>query len=147
MIIYNIKHIYKISLLALTIFAFVGCNVDNDDPVVVDIIRNIEATMAMQGDIIAIDDNASSYDLVINFSDALPSYGTIEYTIDGVAGSVSANTGDTSVSIPLDYGIGVNFHDVTLVGFYVVNAEARNVRPSIGGTTATRVVKQGFISI
>lgn len=141
------KHIYKISLLVLTIFAFVGCNVDNDDPVVNDIIRNIEASMAMQGDIIAINDDASSYDLVINFSDALPSYGTIEYTVDGVAGSVSANTGDTSVSIPLEYGMGVNFHDVALVGFYVVNADARNVRPSIGGTTSTRVVKQGYLKV
>lgn len=140
------KHIYKISLLALTIFAFVGCNVDDDDPAVINVITNIEASLVMQGDIIAIDDNASSYDLVINFSQALPSYGSIEYSVDGVAGSVSANTGDTSVTIPLDYGIGVNFHDVVLVGFYVVNADARDVRPVLTGTTVTRVIKQGYFS-
>lgn len=140
------KHIYKISLLALTIFAFVGCNVDDDDPVVVDVVRTLEATMAMQGDIIAIADDASSYDVVINFSDALPSYGSIEYTVDGVSGSVSANTGDTSVTISLDYGLGVNFHDVTLDGFHVVNAQARNVLPVITGTSATRIVKQGFFT-
>ncbi len=119
------KHIYKISLLALTIFAFVGCNVDDDDPAVINVITNIEASLVMQGDIIAIDDNASSYDLVINFSQALPSYSSIEYTVDGVAGSVTGNTGDTSVTIPLDYGLGVNFHDVVLVGFYVVNIKRR----------------------
>ena len=141
------KYIYKAAIITLAVFAFTSCQVDDDDPVVVVPKTDIEATLANQADIIAIDDGLSSYALVVNFSEALPDYGTIEYTVDGVAGSVSGNTGDTSVSIPLDFGFGVNFHDVTLVGFYVVNADANNFLPSIEGTTATRVIKQGFIEI
>ena len=141
------KYIYKLSFLALAIFAFTGCNVDDDDPQFITAKRTLEAALAQQSAIIAISDSDSSYDLVVNFSEALPSYASIEYSVDGVTSSVSANTGDTSVSIPLDYGVGVNFHDVSLIGFHVVNADARNYIPTIGGVSATRVVKQGFLAI
>ena len=141
------KYIYKAAIITLAVFAFTSCQVDDDDPIVVVPKTSIEASFAVQGDIIAIDDNAGSYDLVINFSEALPDYGTIEYTVDGVTASVSGNSGDTSVTIPLDFGFGINFHDVSLVGFYMVNADANNYSPSLDGITATRVVKQGFIQI
>ena len=141
------KYIYKAAIITLALFAFTSCQVDDDDPIVVVAKTDIDASFAVQGDIIAIADNVSEYNLVIDFTAPLPDYGTIEFTVDGVSGSVSGNTGDTSVSIPLDFGLGVNFHDVELVGFYVVNADANNFLPSLEGITSTRVVKQGFIQI
>ena len=80
---------------------------------------------------------------MVNFSEALPSYSSIEYSVDGELGSVR-NTGDTSVSIPLNFEVGVNFRDVSIVGFHVVNADARNILPSISGLTTTKVMKQGY---
>ena len=103
------KNIYKIIPFALLIFALIGCNVDDDDPVTVAEKRSLEASLETQAEIIAIDDNLTSYELVVNFSEALPSYSSIEYTVDSELGSVSGNTGDTSVSIPLNFEVGVNF--------------------------------------
>ena len=45
------------------------------------------------------------------------------------------------------FEIGVNFRDVSIVGFHVVNANARNILPSISGLTTTKVMKQGYIAI
>ena len=63
------KHIYKLSIVLLAVFTFVGCNVDDDDAVSVLPQKLITASLANQGDIIGIPDNATSYDLVINFSE------------------------------------------------------------------------------
>ena len=139
------KYIYKIIPFAILTFALTGCNVDDDDPVTVAEKRSLEASLGVQTEIIAIDDNLTSYELVVNFSEALPSYSSIEYTVDGELGSVSGNTGDTSVSIPLNFEVGVNFRDVSIVGFHVVNADARNILPSISGLTTTKVMKQGTV--
>ena len=128
-------------------FTFSSCNVDDDDPVTVAEKRSLKADFETQAEIIAIDDNLTSYELVVNFSEALPSYSSIEYTVDGELGSVSGNTGDTSVSIPLNFEVGVNFLDVSIVGFHVVNADARNILPSISGLTTTKVMKQGYIAV
>ena len=141
------RFIYKITILTLAVFTFSSCNVDDDDPVTVAEKRSLEASLETQTEIIAIDDNLTSYELVVNFSEALPSYSSIEYTVDGELGSVSGNTGDTSVSIPLNFEFGVNFRDVSIVGFHVVNADARNILPSISGLTTTKVMKQGYIAI
>ena len=141
------KYIYKIIPFAILTFALTGCNVDDDDPVRVAEKRSLEASLETQAEIIAIDDNLTSYELVVNFSEALPSYSSIEYTVDGELGSVSGNTGDTSVSIPLNFEVGVNFRDVSIVGFHVVNADARNILPSISGLTTIKVMKQGYIAI
>lgn len=137
--------IYKIVPFALLIFGFIGCNVDDDDPITVVEKRSLEASLEMQQEIIAIDDNLTSYELVVNFSEALPSYSSIEYTVDGELGSVSGNTGDTSVTIPLNFEVGVNFRDVSIVEFHIVNADARNILPSISGLTTTKVMKEGVV--
>jgi len=99
------KYIYKLSLLTLVIFAFTSCNVDDDDPVTAPIIRELVASAADQNDVIGVPNDTESYDFVIQFSEALPSYSSIEYSVDGVTSSVNANTGATSVTIPLTFGI------------------------------------------
>ena len=66
--------------------------------------------------------------------------------MDGELGSVSGNTGDV-VTIPLNFEVGVNFRDMRIVEFHVVNADARNILPSISGLTTTKVMKQGYIAI
>jgi hypothetical protein len=68
------KHIYKLSIVLLAVFTFVGCNVDDDDAVSVLPMKELTASLAQQVDIIGVEDNATSYDLVINFSEDLPSY-------------------------------------------------------------------------
>ena len=47
----------------------------------------------------------------------------------------------------MNFEIGVNFCDVSIVGFHVVNADARNILPSISRLTTTKVMKQGYIAI
>ena len=138
------KHIYKISIVLLSVFTFIGCNVDDDEAVSIIPEKSLTATLVDQRAVIAVPDDTSSYDLVINFSEALPSYATIEYSIDGSVTSASKNTGDTSLTIPITFGLGENFHDVVISDFIVVNASERNFLPSILGNTTVRVIKQGF---
>jgi len=141
------KHIYKLSIVLLAVFTFVGCNVDDDDAVSVLPQKLITASLANQGDIIGIPDNATSYDLVINFSEDLPSYSTIEYSLDGGATmSSSSSTGDNSLVITIDFAASDNFHDIDLSDFIVVNASARNFTTGISGNTSARIMRQGFFS-
>ena len=141
------KHIYKLSIVLLAVFTFVGCNVDDDDAVSVLPQKLITASLANQGDIIGIPDNATSYDLVINFSEDLPSYSTIEYSLDGGATmSSSSSTGDNSLVITIDFAATDNFHDIDLSDFIVVNASARNFTTGISGNTSARIMRQGFFS-
>jgi len=141
------KHIYKLSIVLLAVFTFVGCNVDDDDAVSVLPQKLITASLANQVDIIGIPDNATSYDLVINFSEDLPSYSTIEYSLDGGATmSSSSSTGDNSLVITIDFAASDNFHDIDLSDFIVVNASARNFTTGISGNTSARIMRQGFFS-
>jgi hypothetical protein len=141
------KNIYKISFVLLSFFAFIGCNVDDDDQEMVLPTKSISASFEKQVQIIAIPDNASSYDLVINFSEELPSYSSVEYSIDGGASAtVSASTGDSSVTIPITFALTDNFHDVDISDFIVVNSQARNFTSSIVGNTTVRVMRQGYFT-
>ena len=141
------KHIYKLSIVLLAVFTFVGCNVEDGDAVSVLPQKMITASLANQGDIIGIPDNATSYDLVINFSEDLPSYSTIEYSLDGGATmSSSSSTGDNSLVITIDFAASDNFHDIDLSDFIVVNASARNFTTGISGNTSARIMRQGFFS-
>lgn len=141
------KNIYKLSIVLLSIFTFIGCNVDDDDQVTVLPNKAIFASLDVQSNLIAISDDATSYDLVINFSEALPSYSTIEYSLDGEAStSVSASTGDISVAIPIEFAATDNYHDVDLSDFIVVNSQARRFTPSIDGVSSVRIVRQSYWS-
>ena len=140
------KHIYKFSIILLAVFTFIGCNVDDDDAVTVLPMKELTASLVNQLDIIGIADNATSYDLVISFSEALPSYSTIEYSLDGVTTSSSASSGDDTLVISIPFGSNDNFHDINLSDFIVVNASARNFTTSISGNTSVRLIRQGFFS-
>jgi len=141
------KNIHKISILLLSVFTFIGCNVDDDDQQMVLPVKNISASLENQAQIIGIPDNATSYDLVINFSEELPSYSSIEYSLDGGAPStVSASTGDSSVTIPITFAATDNYHDVDISDFIVVNAQARNFTPTITGNKTVRVMRQGYFT-
>ena len=141
------KHIYKLSIVLLAVFTFIGCNVDDDDAVTVLPMKELTASLVNQGDIIGVADDATSYDLVISFSEALPSYSTIEYSLDGGATtSSSASTGDNTLVISVDFAPTDNFHDVDLSDFIVVNAAARNFTTSLTGKSSVRIMRQGFFS-
>jgi hypothetical protein len=139
------KYIYKFSILTLAIIAFVGCNVDDDDPIVVDPARSLTASSVEQSTTIPVANDATNYDLVINFSQALPSYSSIEYTFDGETRTASANSGATSVTIPVSFGLTDAFHDIVLVDFIMVNASGLNYLPTIDGTTSFKVMKEGAV--
>ena len=141
------KHIYKLSIVLLAVFTFVGCNVDDDDAVSVLPMKELTASLAQQVDIIGVEDDATSYDLVINFSEDLPSYSSIEYSLDGGATTISsASTGDNTLVISVDFEPTDNFHDIILSDFIVVNAAARNFTTSLTGKTSVRLMRQGFFS-
>lgn len=140
------KHIYKLSIILLSVFTFIGCNVDDDEPITVRADKSLTASLADQRTTVAIADDATSYDLVINFSESLPSYATIEYSIDGTTNSASKNTGDNSLTIPIPFALGENSHDVILSDFILVNASARGFVTSIDGTTTITIAKQGFFT-
>ena len=63
------KHIYKLSVVLLAVFTFVGCNVDDDDAISVLPMKELTASLEQQVDIIGVEDNATSYDLIIKFSE------------------------------------------------------------------------------
>ncbi len=141
------KHIYKFSIVLLAVFTFIGCNVDDDDAITVLPMKELTASLDQQVDIIAVSDNATSYDLVINFSEDLPSYSTIEYSLDGGATtSSSASTGDNTLVISVDFAATDNFHDVDLSDFIVVNAAARRFTTSLSGNTSVRIMRQGYFT-
>tara|TARA_B100000787_G_scaffold29375_1_gene19560 strand:- start:7276 stop:8046 length:771 start_codon:yes stop_codon:yes gene_type:complete len=141
------KHIYKFSIVLLAVFTFIGCNVDDDDAVTVLPMKELTASLSQQVDIIGVPDDATSYDLVISFSEALPSYSTIEYSLDGGATtSSSASTGDDTLVISIPFNSNDDFHDINLSDFIVVNASARNFTTSISGSTSARLMRQGYFS-
>ena len=141
------KHIYKFSILLLAVFTFIGCNVDDDDAVTVLPMKELTASLVNQGDIIGIADDATSYDLVISFSEPLPSYSTIEYSLDGGATtSSSAIAGDNTLVISIPFDFNDNFHDINLSDFIVVNASARRFTTSITGNSSVRVMRQGYFT-
>jgi hypothetical protein len=137
------KHIYKFSILALAIFTFASCNVDDDDPIDIDPARSLTASSVEQSATIPVANDTESFDLVINFSEALPSLSSIEYTYDGETRTASANSGDTSVTIPVTFDIADAFHDIVLVDFIMVNASGLGYLPTIDGATTFKVMKQG----
>ncbi|MDA9070692.1 hypothetical protein N9K11_00135 [bacterium] len=140
------KHIYKFSIVLLTVFTFIGCNVDDDDSVTVLPMKELTASLSQQEDVIRIADDATSYDLVINFSEALPSYSTIEYSLDGGATTISsASSGDNTLVIPIAFDEDKFFRDVVLSDFIVVNAAARRFSTSITGNSSLRIARQGTI--
>lgn len=138
------KHLYKLNIILLTVFTFIGCNVDDDDAITVLPVKELTASLVNQADIIGVSDDATSYDLVISFSEDLPSYATIEYSLDGGATtSSSASTGDNTLVITIPFDVDDNFHDVDLTNFIVVNAAARNYTTSLTGKTSARLMRQG----
>ena len=140
------KHIYKFSIVLLTVFTFIGCNVDDDDSVTVLPMKELTASLSQQVDVIRIADDATSYDLVINFSEALPSYSTIEYSLDGGATTTSsASSGDNTLVIPIAFDEDKFYRDVVLSDFIVVNAAARRFSTSITGNSSLRIARQGTI--
>ena len=131
------KHLYKLNIILLTVFTFIGCNVDDDDAITVLPVKELTASLVNQGDIIGVSDDTTSYDLVISFSEDLPSYSSIEYSLDGGATTISsASTGDNTLVIPVVFDPSDNFHDIILSDFIVVNAAARNYTTSLTGNTS-----------
>lgn len=138
------KNIYKLSIVLLSVFTFIGCNVDDDDQQMVLEQKSITASLANQSAVIATSDFTTTYELVVNFSEALPSYSTIEYSLNGVTSSANASSGDTSLVIPVLFEVTDNYIDVEVSDFIVVNAQARRFVPSIEGNTMTRIVRESF---
>lgn len=141
------KHIYKLSIILLSVFTFIGCNVDDDDQMSVLPLKDLSATFEFQKSVLGVGDNASSYDLVINFSEELPGYSTIEYSLDGGEKTLaSASAGDNSVTISIPFEPSENFHEVEVSDFIVVNSLARRFTTSFNGITKVRMVRQGYFS-
>ena len=141
------KHIYKFSIVLLAVFTFVGCNVDDDDAITVLPMKELTASFDKQVNVIAIADNATSYDLVINFSEDLPSYSTVEYSLDGGATTIaSASSGDNTLTISIPFDVTENSHSVSVSDFIVVNAAARRFAPNFTGNTSVQMVRQGYFS-
>jgi len=142
------KHIYKLSIVLLAVFTFVGCNVDDDDALNVLPQKSITASFDNQSDIIGVPDDATSYDLVISFSEPLPSYSTVEYSLDGGDTKTSStSTGNNTLKIPVAFGANDNFIDVNLSDFIVVNASVRNFTTSISGNTSVRLMRKGYFAV
>jgi len=139
------KYIYKLSILALAIFAFTGCSVDDDDPIVVERARDLTAAAVEQTQIIPVMNTTTSYDLVINFSVALPSLANIAYTYDGESRIITGNSGANSVSIPVTFTDEEAFHNIVLTDFIMVNSSALNYVPTIDGMTSFTVMKQDAV--
>tara|TARA_R110002074_G_scaffold352350_4_gene523768 strand:+ start:131 stop:871 length:741 start_codon:yes stop_codon:yes gene_type:complete len=137
------KHIYKLSIILVSVFTFIGCNVDDDDPITTAITKDLLASAVEQSEIIGVPNDTENYDFMVQFSEALPSYSTLEYTIDGVTNTVNVNSGATSVAIPLTFSDTESFYDLVLTDFIVVNSSARNFLPSLDGVTSFKVMKVG----
>jgi hypothetical protein len=140
------KHIYKISIIVLSIFTFIGCSVDDDDAINVLPQKSITASLDNQSDIIFISATATSYDLVVNFSEELPSYSSIEYSLDGGDTTItSGSTGDNSVTISIDFDPSDSYHQIDLSDFIMVNSQARRFTPSLVGNSTVKVMRENAI--
>jgi len=140
------KHIYKISIIVLSIFTFIGCSVDDDDAINVLPQKSITASFDNQSDIIFISATATSYDLVVNISEELPSYSSIEYSLDGGDATItSGSTGDNSITITLDFDPSDSYHQIDLSDFIVVNSQARRFTPSLVGNSTVKVMRDNAI--
>jgi hypothetical protein len=140
------KHIYKISIIVLSIFTFIGCSVDDDDAINVLPQKSITASLDNQSDIIFISSTATSYDLVVNFSEELPSYSSIEYSLDGGDATItSGSTGDNSVTISIDFDPSDSYHQIDLSDFIVVNSQARRFTTSLVGNSTVKVMRENAI--
>jgi hypothetical protein len=140
------KHIYKISIILLSIFTFIGCSVDDDDAINVLPQKSITASFDNQSDIIFISATATSYDLVVNISEELPSYSSIEYSLDGGDATItSGSTGDNSITITLDFDPSDSYHQIDLSDFIVVNSQARRFTPSLVGNSTVKVMRDNAI--
>ena len=140
------KHIYKISIIVLSIFTFIGCSVDDDDAINVLPQKSITASLDNQSDIIFISSTATSYDLVVNISEELPSYSSIEYSLDGGDATItSGSTGDNSITITLDFDPSDSYHQIDLSDFIVVNSQARRFTPSLVGNSTVKVMRDNAI--
>jgi len=140
------KHIYKISIIVLSIFTFIGCSVDDDDAINVLPQKSITASLDNQSDIIFISATATSYDLVVNFSEELPSYSSIEYSLDGGDTTItSGSTGDNSVTISIDFDPSNSYHQIDLSDFIMVNSQARRFTPSLVGNSTVKVMRENAI--
>jgi len=141
------KHIYKFSIVLLAVFTFIGCNVDDDDAITVLPMKELSASFDKQVNVIAIADDATSYDLVIKFSEALPSYSTVEYSLDGGVTTLAASSqGDNSLVIPVSFAATENSHTISVSDFIVVNAAARRFTTNFTGNTTVQMVRQGYFS-
>ncbi len=141
------KHIYKFSIVLLAVFTFIGCNVDDDDAITVLPMKELTASFDKQVNVIAVADDATSYDLVIKFSEALPSYSTVEYSLDGGVTTLAASSqGDNSLVIPISFAATENSHTVSVSDFIVVNAAARRFTTNFTGNTTVQMVRQGYFS-
>tara|TARA_B110000003_G_scaffold172618_1_gene172203 strand:+ start:47214 stop:47957 length:744 start_codon:yes stop_codon:yes gene_type:complete len=137
------KNIYKFSIVLLSVFTFIGCNVDDDDQEMVLPQKSITASLDDQNEIIFISDFATSYDLVVNISDELPSYSSIEYSLDGGDAIISSgNTGDSSIIISIDFDPTDAVHEVDLMDFIVVNSQARRFMPSLEGNKTVKIMRE-----
>ena len=140
------KHIYKISIIVLSIFTFIGCSVDDDDAINVLPQKSITASFDNQSDIIFISATATSYDLVVNISEELPSYSSIEYSLDGGDATItSGSTGDNSVTISIDFDPSDSYHQIDLSDFIVVNSQARRFTTSLVGNSTVKVMRENAI--
>lgn len=141
------KNIYKLSIVLLSVFTFIGCNVDDDDQQMVLEQKSITASLANQSAVIATSDFTTTYELVVNFSEALPSYSTIEYSLDGGATTTaSASTGDNTLTISIPFDVTENSHSVSVSDFIVVNAAARRFTTNLTGNSSVQMVRQGYFS-
>ena len=124
------KNIFKLSLIPiLTVMIFSSCAVD-DDPEIIVSSKNVISASLSPSNFQTIPQDATEYDLMINFSEALPDFARLSYTVDGQANTLDVNSGMSSAAITLDYSTE-DYHEVELTSFSLINAHADNNNPQI----------------
>ena len=140
------KNIYKIKLILLALVVFSSCAVDDDEPV-----QNLTSTIeaSISSDLIIVPQTTTSYDLVVNLSQTLPSYSAkVEYTLsDGTTGTVISDGRVDEITIPVNLD-GMLYEKVTLTSMVVLYAGVQGYEVTVSPTNSSvSIIRRDAFSV
>lgn len=138
------KYIHKISFLFIlsSVIFFSSCAVNDDDPIVAVTKKTITAQTEKTFE--RIDATVTSYNAVIQFSQAVTNFSRVYYTVNGTAFEADVNEGATQLEVPLDFSSPTTiFQSVEITDFKIIDSDTDNVKSEVSTTSKELNVVKG----
>jgi hypothetical protein len=133
------KYIYKIKLVVVAVLVLSSCAVD-DDPAITNPVGNIEASLPSA--LVRIDPAATSHDLEVSLTSALPTSAQVDYNLDGVSLVARGDQGSNTITITVDMSASL-FRTVSLTDIIMFYASAQNINVTVSETNNTTTIVRG----